>query len=64
MGIVFCPHIHCASLNYHVGIAFRAPTYSVDQGHDVGIVFCPHIHCASLNYHVGIAFSAPKYSVD
>jgi hypothetical protein len=30
MGITFCPHIQCASLNYHVCIAFTTPTYSVD----------------------------------
>ncbi len=56
VGIAFSPHIQCASLNCHVGITFRAPTYSVDQGHNVGIAIFPHIQCASLNYHLGIAF--------
>jgi hypothetical protein len=64
VGIAFCPHIQFASLNFHVGIAFRVLKYSVDQGHNVGIALCPHIQYASLNFHVGIAFRAPTYNVD
>ncbi len=43
MGITFFPHIQCAYLKNHVGIAFKASTYSVDLGHNVGIAFFPHI---------------------
>jgi hypothetical protein len=39
----FAPTYKCASLNYHENIAFRAPTHSLDQGHNVGIAFFPHI---------------------
>ncbi len=56
MGIAFPPHIQCASLKNHVGIAFKAPTYNVDLGHNVDIVVFPHIQCAFLNCHGGIAF--------
>jgi len=41
VGIAFSPHIQCASLNCQVGIVFKAPTYSVDSGHNVGIVVFP-----------------------
>jgi hypothetical protein len=39
----FAPTYKCASLNCYVGIAFRAPTYSVDYDHNVGIAFPPQI---------------------
>jgi hypothetical protein len=56
VGITLCPHIQCASLNCQIGIIFRAPTFSVDSGHNVGIIVFPHIQCVSLNCHVGITF--------
>jgi hypothetical protein len=52
----FAPTYKCASLNCHVGIAFRVPTYSVDYDHNVGIAFPPQIQCAFLNCHACIAF--------
>ncbi len=64
MGIAFFSHIQCASLKSHVGITFRAFTYSVDYGHNVNIALCPHIQCAYLICHASITFSAPTYNVD
>jgi hypothetical protein len=54
--IIVFPHIQFAYLKSHVGIAFKVPTYSVEQGHNVDIIVFPHIQCASLNCHGDITF--------